>query len=337
MNAAELKNIVIDIINSDDVHQSVDAVKKLSEFFNTIAADITFELSADNEKNIAGGQALSTYHAAACTNDYLRTCYFIKGIFRALTTLQTDFPNKTLNIIYAGCGPFATLLLPLLPLYESTLVDAVLLDINASSLQFVEKFISLLHLEEYYIKLVEADATKYQIPDGWDTDLFISETMHYALTAEPQVAITRNFIPQLLPHTVFIPTQIHINMVYTSFGREPFIKSSQDASQTTKDKPEPARLFIDRLFSIGKNAAEIITSTSIKSRFYPVPQNWETYPDLCIFTEVNIYEDLTLGTAESLITNPYCITSLYHLRAHSEFQLEYDYSETPKWALKFKN
>lgn len=337
MYTAELKIIVTEIINSGTVSQGVAAVKKLSELFTAIAAEATYKLSADNEKNIAGGQALSSYHAAVCTDDYLRTCYFIKGTFRALIALRDKFPGKKIHVLYAGCGPYATLLLPLLPLFNPDAIDAILLDINSSSLQFVDTLLSFLNLNNYTVTLIEADATVYQKQSSLGIDLFISETMHYALTAEPQVAITKNFIPQLLPHTICIPNQIHIDMVYTAFGREPFIKSGSDSDNLRKDNPEPKRYYAGRLFTISKNAAYLLEKTSIKTPFYPVPDDITSYPDLCIFTEVNVYDDITLKTAQSVITNPYCITSLYHIKAHHEFQLEYNYSQTPKWALHFKS
>lgn len=337
MYTAELKIIVTEIIDSGNDSQGVTAVKRLSELFTTIATEATYKLSADNEKNIAGGQALSSYHAAVCTDDYLRTCYFIKGTFRALTVLRDKFPGKKIHVLYAGCGPYATLLLPLLPLFNPDAIDAILLDINSSSLQFVDRLLSFLNLNSYAITLTEADATVYKKQPARDIDLFISETMHYALTAEPQVAITKNFIPQLLPHTVCIPNQIHIDMVYTAFGREPFIKSGSDVSEVIIRNPEPERHYAGRLFTISKNAAYLTEGTTIKTPFYPVPDDIASYPDLCIFTEVNVYEDITLKTAQSVITNPYCITSLYHIKAHHEFQLEYNYSQTPKWALQFKS
>jgi len=333
----ELGTITKEIIASQGILEHVNAVKKLSKFYNQITTgDKSFDLTADNEKYIAGGQALSTYHAAVCTDDYLRTCYFLKGVYKAITKLQADFPSRRIKVLYAGCGPFATLLLPLLPLFEKNAVEAIILDINSSSIESVKKLISILHLEDYSLAMVETDATTYQKPDGWEMDLFVSETMHYGLTAEPQVAITKNFIPQLLPHTVFIPNHIHIDMVYTSFSKEPFIKFTQNPLETTKRQSEPARQHIDRLFSIGKDAADLLKGNQIATGFYPLPDDLHSYPDLALFTEIEIYEDLSLKTAESVLTNPYCLTSLYHLKAHREFQLIYDFSETPKWAYTFK-
>ena len=333
----ELGTITKEIITSQGIREHVNAVKKLSEFYNQITAgDKSFDITSNNEKYIAGGQALSTYHAAVCTDDYLRTCYFLKGVYRAIINLQTDFPSRKIKVLYAGCGPFATLLLPLLPLFEKNAVEAIILDINSSSIESVKKLISILNFDDYSLTMVETDATTYQKPAEWEIDLFVSETMHYGLTAEPQVTITKNFIPQLLPHTVFIPNQIHIDLVYTFFSKEPFIKFNQDPLETTKMQPEPARKHVDRLFSIGKDAGDLLKDNQIATEFYPLPEDLHSYPDLALFTEVEIYEDLSLKTAESVLTNPYCLTSLYHLKAHPEFQLIYDFSETPKWAYRFK-
>lgn len=333
----ELGTITREIISSKGILEHVNAVKKLSRFYNQITADSNyFDLTPDNEKHIAGGQALSTYHAAVCTDDYLRTCYFLKGVYKAIIKLQSDFPSRRIKILYAGCGPFATLLLPLLPLLDKNTVEAIILDINSSSIVSVKKLISILNLDDYSLTMVETDATTYQKPDKWEIDLFVSETMHYGLTAEPQVAITKNFIPQLLPHTIFIPNQIHIDLVYTFFSKEPFIKFNQNPLETTKVQSEPARKHIDRLFSIGKDSTDLLHTHQIATAFYPVPDDLQSYPDLALFTEIEIYEDLILKTAESVLTNPYCLTSLFHLKAHREFQLIYDFSETPKWAYSFK-
>lgn len=338
MRLTELRTIANEIISSNGINANVEAVKKLSKFYQQITADKNnFDISADNEKYVAGGQALSTFHAAVCTDDYLRTCYFIKGVYKAIITLQLNFPNRPVKIIYAGSGPFATLLLPLLPLLNENAVEAIILDINSSSVASVKKLIAILNLNKYSLSVLQTDATTYQKPEGWEIDLFVSETMHYGLTAEPQVSITKNFIPQLLPHTIFIPNQIHIDLVYTFYGKEPFIKFNQHPLETTKLQSEPSRKHVERLFSIDKHSTKLLNNHQIQTKYYPVPDDLTTYPDLTVFTEINIFEDLTLKTAESVLTNPYCITSFYHLKAHREFQLIYDYSETPKWAISLRN
>lgn len=338
MRLTELTNIAKEIICSDDINEHVNAVIKLSDFYKSITTENeAFDLSYENEKYVIGGQALSTYHAAVCTDDYLRTAYFLKGIYKALNKLMADFPEKKINILYAGCGPFATLLLPLLPLLNKNSIEAIVLDINSSSIRSVNNLISIIGVEDYTITLIETDATTYRKPDGWDIDLFITETMHYGLTAEPQVSITKNFIPQLQSHSIIIPNQIHIDLVYTYFGKEPFIRFNQNPAETTKAQPQPERFRVSRLFSINKDSASLLAGNNrIVSDFYPVPEDFSDFPDMCVFTEIETYDDIRLKTAESVLTNPYCITSLHHLKGHPEFRLVYDYSETPGWTYNVK-
>lgn len=332
MSLTELAEITKSIISSQGIQEHVNAVKKLSAFYNRATADnAAFNLSPDNEKYIKGGQALSTYHAAVCTDDYLRTCYFIKGVYRAINKLLLERPDKKINIIYAGCGPFATLLLPILPLLDRQRIQALVLDINTFSIQSVSNLITITGLQDYDIKLIEADATTFSVPKEWEIDLFISETMHYGLTAEPQVAITKNFIPQLSPHSIFIPNQIHIDLVYTFYGKEPFIRFKQNPAESTLLQAVPDRLKAGRLFSINRDIS-LPDDNRIISDYYSIPEDISATPDMCVFTEVEIYEGLSLKTAESVLTNPYCITSLHHLKDRPGFQLIYDFNETPGWA-----
>lgn len=332
MHLTNLCSITKSIISSDDITDTINSVKELSDFFkNIIDGDKAYNISANNEKYIKGGQALSTYHAAVCTDDYLRTAFFLKGVYRAINKLCHSFPDKKINILYAGCGPFATLILPLLPLLEKDKFETILLDINSASIQSAANLINALGLEEYNMTLIETDAVTYKKPDGWDIDLFISETMHYALTSEPQVSIMRNFMPQLLPHSIIIPEQIHIDLVYTFFGKEPFLKFGDDYTEVIQSRIKPERNYIDRLFTVNKDFLKTHNTEQVITKTYAVPTDITSCPDMCIFTEIDIFEDIKLKTTQSVLTNPYCITSAYNLKPHSGVKLIYDFSQTPKW------
>jgi hypothetical protein len=328
-----LGSIAKAIIDSDDLAAYLRAAKDLSGFYSGITADNSvFNLSGSNEIFIKGGQALSTLHASACTDDYLRTVFFIKGVYKAVSKLLADHPLRTINIVYAGCGPFATLLLPLLPLFDKHRIEAVLIDINDHSIESVRHLLPLLGLEDYRLTLIEVDATAYTKPEDWEIDLLVTETMHYALTSEPQVSVTKNFMSQLKEHSILIPQQIHIDLCYSFYAKEPFLRNADGIENTYSLHPYPDRQYVDRLFSVNKNLGETIgNATQIETVIYTIPDNFEAFPDICLFTEVQVFDDVKLGYAQSLITNPYCVTSLYNLQAHPGFRLVYDFSETPKW------
>jgi len=335
MNRPELKSIVLSIVNSDSLSEYIASVTALSRYYKQATANPDFfNITNDNEAALKGGNALSTYHAAACTDDHVRTAVFIKGIYQAITSLCRDFPQKRINILYAGCGPYATLLLPLLTLFNKDNVEAVLLDINASSVQSVNNLIAIMGLGNYRLTVIEANAITYTKPEGWEIDLLICETMHYALTSEPQVAITRNLSTQLLSHSIMVPQEINISLGYSFFSKEPFLKSANDTLEgRTEMQPYQLRGPLGRIFSINKelfrNGAG--NSAAIESATYPLPDDYGNCPDICIYTELVIFDGIELKTAESYITNPYCIAAIPNFAAHRAFRLVYDYSETPRW------
>lgn len=330
MYKQELAIIVKSIIESNTVNEQLESAQQLSSFYKKLAI---YTHSDDNETLLNGGIALSSSGAADCVDDYLRTVSFIKGIYKAITKLLTDSTEKKINIFYAGCGPYATLILPLLPLFDKGEIGAVLIDINASSLESVQSLVSKIGLEEYDLQLIENDAITYKIPEDFIVDLAISETMHYALTREPQVAISKNIIRQLRSQAIFIPQEIRIDLTYTFFDYEPYFGKAINEVKGYKElQPYPYKVFVDRLLTINKeHFGRENHNSKIKSAFYTLPATFENYPDVCLFTEITIFDDVELKTSESYITNPYCLVSMYGIRDYSEIKLIYDFSEIPKW------
>ncbi|OMQ08292.1 hypothetical protein [[Flexibacter] sp. ATCC 35103] len=336
MYKKELAIIVQSIIASNTVDEHIKSAKELSGFYSKIS---TAQHSKNNETLIKGGIALSSSGAADCVDDYLRTVFFIKGIYKALTKLSNDFPERSVNILYAGCGPYATLILPLLSLFDEDRINAVLLDINAKSIESVHHLLSVIGLDKYQLQLIETDATTYTKPENFIIDLAISETMHYALTSEPQVAITRNIVSQLPAHGILIPQEIKIDLAYTFFDYEPSLKNAKQEVKGHKQmQPYPHNVFVDRLFTINKELfGGVINNSKIESNFYDLPANFDNHPDICIFTELKIFDNIELKTAESYITNPYCVVSLYSIKDYSGIQFVYDFSEIPKWTYTLKD
>jgi hypothetical protein len=250
MYKQKLTNIVKSIIASNITNEHIQSAQNLSDFYKKIT---TVKPSVNNETSVKGGIALSSSGAADCVDDYLRTVFFIKGIHKALTKLCNDFPGRNINILYAGCGPYATLILPLLTLFNKSRVKVILLDINTASIESVRDLISVIGLDDYQLQLVETNAITYTVPEDFIIDLAISETMHYGLTREPQVAIVKNIVPQLPPHSILIPQEITIDLAYTFFDHEPYLKDAiNEVKGRNEMQPYPHSVFVDRLFTIKK-------------------------------------------------------------------------------------
>src|SRR6185312_9777146 len=99
------KNIIASVSNKEEIQ----CAKQLSLFFAQFNLNET-EISSQKkmETIVSGGVALSFTGAANCLDDYLRTVRFIKGTYFAIKELKEKFPDEKLNILYAGCGPYAT-------------------------------------------------------------------------------------------------------------------------------------------------------------------------------------------------------------------------------------
>ncbi len=132
-NFAILKSITDTII--DEASKSALLHKALNEFaahcseISHIKPDPTFDAWAD-DTFLQNGVAINPQAAAFCIMDYQRSVVFIRGVYSAIKTARRRFEGQSIKILYAGCGPFATLLLPLLTKFQPGELDIFFLDIH---------------------------------------------------------------------------------------------------------------------------------------------------------------------------------------------------------------
>jgi hypothetical protein len=156
------------------------------------------------------GTAVGPFQAAACIIDFMRTRAFLRGMAVAIRERLLTHPHEPVKIFYAGTGPFATLMTPLTTLFSPAEMQWVLLDINPVSIGYLQQMIRAFALSPYIIDVVQADATKYNIPPAHQPDILVSETMKFALHKEPQVDITAHLLSQCRKDVQLIPENIRI-------------------------------------------------------------------------------------------------------------------------------
>ncbi|WP_108807951.1 hypothetical protein [Aquimarina spinulae] len=296
-----------------------------------------FPLKEDNQGDISlkNGIAISKKNAADCIHDYKRTASFLRGVYNAIIECKKKFPNEELNILYAGCGPYAPLLLPLLSLFEPDNINITLLDINQASIDSIKQIVIELGYETYISNCIVADATQYQYRKNESLHMIITETMFHALTKEPQVAITQNLAPQLIEGGILIPEEISITLGYSFFSKEPFLNQYNNTYHVANLINQNAkRKFVETLFSLTKSKNKgVVDSYYFESKWYPIPENYEETPDICIYTYIKVFDVFQLQYEDSLITNPYCLTSLYNLQNKSKFKIKYSIENIPNWEI----
>ncbi|AUC74425.1 hypothetical protein [Olleya sp. Bg11-27] len=322
-----LKEIAKLLIHSQTEKEEIKAVNLLSNFYAKILEVVPFEDFIVTGTEVSGGLALSPIHAKDCLEDYVRTARFTKGTYKAIQKAIQIFKNKKIEIVYAGTGPLGTLLVPLLPLFSSDDIAITFIDIHEDSILNLKQIINHLGYKDYVKAYLIEDATTFKFKEGAHIHVAITETMDKGLTKEPQVSITQNLVMQLCEKGILVPEDIEISSRKSFHVKEKAFKSNTNYKDYINLEEK------DVLFSINKNIKSLKTKFSFESDWFFFNQDFETTPDICVYTKIKVFEDVFINDGESLITNPYCVKSLYALKKN-KYKLHYSITNTPNWYVK---
>ncbi len=289
------------------------SVDKLYQVFSSIT-DVTIDqINTDSDLMIPSGKAISTAAAAHCLLEMKRTSVFLRGINKAILSKKAERAGNPIRILYAGTGPYATLIVPLLTLYKPEDIIVDLLEINAKSLLAVQKVTDSLGLNAYIGEVYCADATTFTVSRSYD--IVISETMLACLKSEPQVAIMQNLILQLSPETIFIPEEISIDASLTNPKMELDRLVFHEG-----EKPFFERVSLGNVFKVSKNSLDV----SQMRKVVDIPAGVQEFYDLKVFTTVKVFENELLSENDTSITLPksYC-----NLRKQNASEIEFWYTQ----------
>ena len=292
---ADFKALSKALLREDLPHaEAVEIINKLHSYL--------FELTDISGNNMviqnlaavptASGMALGLNHAAQCLLDYNRTIKILKGMMAAIKDAQSEFPDETINIFYAGCGPYAPFAAMIAPLFSPSELQFSLLEINKPSLDSAKRLVKGLSLEAYIKDYHLADAVTFSIPNASSFHILYSETLDALLFRECYVPILANLLPQLSDTVKLLPN----NVVLTA---DLFPINGNIAS----DMLETVTLFDTREVLAAANTAlpDIISASKIPLK----PGEPHAVSRLMIDTHVQIYKDIALTRGESSLTLPY--------------------------------
>jgi len=294
----KLRDIVDVVLDKESEHfELLNAAKSLSGFFekySDISTHTTHSSDVPDTQHtfLDSGVAISPLDAAICTNEYMRTTKYIRGIFEAIQDLTQKFKDEKIHILYAGSGPYGTLIIPLLSLFDSKKIEVTFLDIHNSSLNSVKNIIDNLGLEDYICEYVQADATTYKSKNK--IHLIVTETMKAAFDDEPQVAITLNLLPQLSKDGVFIPNRVVVNFE--------MIEKKHEKIDGVLHVKKNSKLLCEVLnMSASKDMREdnLITTKSIT-----LPDSIDEKMSPYLTTTIDIYKDNILSENECSLNIP---------------------------------
>ncbi|MEL7001437.1 MAG: hypothetical protein AAFN93_01750 [Bacteroidota bacterium] len=301
------------IIFKNDYKLLSESIQFLHEKYSSITGIAAGDMSTESYSNAAFGQVVSPIIAAHCLIDLERTRQFLRGIYLAINDQLQH--KEQVKILYAGCGPYATLITPLIILYHEKDLSITLMDINATSLSVVKKLYNEEGLEGYIERYVEADATIEGLNLHKTYDIIISETMQAGLKKESQVALTKNLAKFLNKDGVFIPERITLDVF---------------ACGQLQDISDP----------LSEERMKLGTAYNFDSKNLPapdekimldIPDNEMTY--LKLFTTIHVYASAIIKENQSGLTVPLVID---RWQDNSYKKLCFWYDEATDMELKFE-
>jgi len=325
--------------SSQSLHQALDSFGSLCSQITGIIPDQTFSAWAE-DSFLENGVAINPQAAAHCITDYQRSIVFIRGVYAALIHIQKTSDNTAIKILYAGCGPFATLLLPILGMFHTDDLEVYLLDIHQKSLDSVRKLLTHFGLNQYRITLLQNDACTYRHPNN--LHLIIAETMQKSLEQEPQFAVTANLGPQLHEHGIFIPQNIEVQLCLASLEYERDIVSHYQQidhkALVKKGKRHPLGTVL--------NLKPSLAAAQLKNAHYnPLTEKFELEPvkvsipkikelntfDALFLTHITVFKHYQLDDYESEITLPLKCQTLTDLKAEAKHLISYQLGNYPRF------
>lgn len=304
----DLQRLAEDIFTLGNPGELRDATIRLHELCSRVSglrddAPTTADL---HESRLPAGVAISPLDAARCTLDYARTSKFLRGLRRAVLTAQERFPARRIEVLYAGCGPFAPLAIPLMTQFLPDELRFTLLDIHERSLDSARLLVNYFGLGDHVRDYVLADATKYVHPDGEPLHIVVTETMQRALTKEPQVEVTLQLAPQLCAGGILIPEKITVDACLYDPARE-FRLSGDDAVGQEVVMPERLRITVGQLLELDMAGALRLRREGFPAVHVDLPSPNARPLEMMLRTQVTVFGSIVLGDYESGITYPHPI------------------------------
>lgn len=279
---------------------------------------------------LSQGIAINPKLAAQCFTDYLRTHRFMLGAYQCSSDLLNQV-SKPIRILYAGTGPYATIVLPLLYLFNEEEISITAIEINQDSYTAANHLVRNLRKERYFDSFLLADAINYCT--NKEFDIIISETMDKALTREPQLAIFSNLIKYLSPKGYLIPECIKVDLIASSVYLE---KETSYNIPETRLINQQHRQFIDNVICANRYFFETYRFNPNQSIFLKtintnqIPENLN---ELIFLTKVIVFNDISLSEDDSEITKKYICYSFTKENKGKVFDLYYLNNNSPRIVL----
>lgn len=281
---------------------------------------------AEDRTLLDSGMAVSPLMAAFCAREVLRSAAFIKGAGAAVQDAARE--DRPVRVLYAGCGPFALLALPLMAVFSAQQVVFTLIDIHPESLRCAQHLIDAFGFSGHVLEHVCADATRYQIPLDSIPDVIVSETMNVCLGKEPQVSIARHLLAQA-PDALMVPQAVSVEACLLDRSKEHVPVAEQ---QDKLVEPVRDRIYLGKIFEL--NAENIrqwadITEERLPAGSITMPTPLLQRYQLRLLTRITVYGQTCLQDYDSSLNLPQALPGKPTFAGGETLQFHYQLGVRP--------
>lgn len=261
------------------------------------------------------GKAIDPVSAAHCVMDVARTAAFMRGAYAAAKEQKRLSAGRPVEVLYAGCGPFATLALPLVTQFSQGDLRLTLLDYHQTSLDAARSVFSALGFDQF-VEYTKTDAAEYKHTRA--VDLVISETMRSTLKDEPLVSIMRNLAPQMSSQGIFIPQNVTIQAFLTEPGARPGLPET-----------EKVKYFLRDVFEVDAERIRRYPAGWPEPVILEIPDSAFENPRLILGTKVKVYGSILMNDWDSGITQVAVLSDLDGISPDDRVEFSYITGEKP--------
>ncbi|HEX3022555.1 MAG TPA: phytanoyl-CoA dioxygenase [Lachnospiraceae bacterium] len=333
----ELKRITEIILTKvEEYGELKQACDELFQFFSELSGLTMDKEETREDYYLPGGKAIGTVWAGMCVKEFMRTKKFLTGIYKAILHAQKRFHGQPLHILYAGSGPFGTLLVPLTTKFTPEEIQITFLDINPKSLESLRTIINELQLDTYVKEIILCDASCYRADRQTPIHMVVTETMQRALYKEPQVSITANLAPQMVEGGILIPQNIKIDAV--------LLDSKRDIERMTgvKEAEQDFYYYLDTIMDLNQSSINAYDRDRRTFLEYEVclPDHIEDrYDSLSLLTDIQVFEEVMLTYMQCSLNMPYYLFKGEKMRKESiggrKIGLQYVVGEEPAFQYRW--
>jgi len=282
------------------------------------------------ETRTSNGLALSPTMAAMCAEDFVRTIEFIRGSHAAIGDLRKRLPDRAVRVLYAGCGPHATLAVPLMSVFSPNEVTFTLLDVHPESIASAQSIVATLGLATSVTAFETVDATSYRICPDRPPDIILTETMQACLEAEPQVAITRHLLKQA-PRAILIPQEVRIDLILVNPSCE--FDWNRGDGKPDRGPRQRDRIPVGPVFVVNRETVHLWEgngSARLPGSLVQLPDSLEAPYELLLFTTIRVYGNHLLRDYDSGLTGPRRPSIEGAIKPGAAVQYEYELHNHPR-------